>query len=138
MEIKFYNSSFSNSGSPYQKKCFTFFIVKGLTAISIDNWNDGLLQNLIISRIFSFTPSSYNTVGARLWGDVVLGQADWLDVFVEGDFFSQTNQANIINDSIGTGFEVFVTCNFGNKIRSLVVFGSIFGVNLEKYYELCF
>ena len=117
------DKSISNSSS------LTFFIIERLTLVRLDNGDDGLLENGIVARVLRLAPSGNNTVRARCWRNVVLGQADRLDIVVELDLLAQTNETNIIDDRIGSRFEILVTCDFGNEVGFLVGFGVFFRVD---------
>lgn len=128
------DKSISNSSS------LTFFIIERLTLVRLDNGDDGLLENRVVTRVLRLAPAGNNAIGARWWWDVILGQADWLDVVIEFNCLGQTDQTNIIDNCIGTGLEILVTCDFGDEIGFLVGFRRIlrvdFGIGAKGDGEL--
>ena len=44
----------------------------------------------------------------------------FLYILIELYCFSKLNKANVVNNSIGSGFEVFMAGDFGDKISSLI------------------
>lgn len=108
-----------------------FFIIERLTLVRLDNGDDGLLENRIVARVLRLAPSGDNAIGAWCWWYIILRQADWLHVIIEFNRLGQTDQTNIIDNRIGTGLEILVTCDFGNEIGFLVGFGRILRVDFR-------
>ena len=98
----------------------SFLFVQLLAFIRWDKWDDGLLEDGVVSSVCRFTPSGNNTVRARWWREVNFRQADWLHIFIKNNLFGKLDQTDIVNYRVSSSFKILVASDLGDEISSLI------------------